>query len=135
MVPPLERLAESLSTVTYFGVKRRVIVLTFTSPDGSKNPYGGIVSEKLTTELVKKNTFTMLDRIVNERILKEKSLSLESPQDITTLRNIGEALQLDMIVTGIISPYQNGVFVNARLIDIKSGTISKAEEVYVLIDG
>ncbi len=77
----------------------------------------------------------VLDRMVNERSLKEKGLSLESSPDLATLRKIGEVLNVDVLVTGIISPYQDGVFVNTRLIEIKSGLILKAEEVYVRIDG
>ncbi|MDZ4726405.1 MAG: FlgO family outer membrane protein [Leptospira sp.] len=134
-IPPLEKLAISLSEKGFLVNKQRLIVLTFTSTEGTANVYGNILSEKLTTELVKKDRFSVLDRMVNEKTLREKSLSLESSLDIATLRKIGEVLNLDVIVTGIISPYQNGVFVNTRLIDIKTGLILKAEEVYVLIDG
>lgn len=135
ILPPLEKLATSLSEKGFLGNKQRLIVLTFTETDGTKNIYGNILSEKLTTELVKKDRFMILDRMVNERSLKEKGLSLESSPDLATLRKIGEALNVDVLVTGIISPYQDGVFVNTRLIEIKSGLILKAEEVYVLIDG
>jgi TolB-like protein len=135
ILPPLEKLALSLSEKGFLVNKQRLIVLTFTATDGSKNLYGNILSEKLTTELVKKDRFMILDRMVNERSLKEKGLSLESSPDLATLRKIGEVLNVDVLVTGIISPYQDGVFVNTRLIEIKSGLILKAEEVYVLIDG
>ncbi len=112
-----------------------MIVLTFTSSDGTSNIYGSILSEKLTTELVKKDRFHILDRMVNEKTLKERGLSLESSPDLETLRKIGDTLRVDVLVTGIISSYQNGVFVNTRLIEIKSGLILKAEEVFVRIDG
>ncbi len=135
ILPPLEKLATSLSEKGFLGNKQRLIVLTFTATDGTKNVYGNILSEKLTTELVKKDRFMILDRMVNERTLMEKGLSLESSPDLATLRKIGEALNVDVLVTGIISPYQDGVFVNTRLIEIKSGLILKAEEVFVLIDG
>jgi len=132
---PLERLAGSLSEGGLLPSRHRLIVLTFTNGDGTRNPYGAILAEKLTTELVKKNRFLVLDRMVHEKILKERELSLESDQNLATLRKIGESLKLDYIVTGIVSPYQEGVFVNCRLIDLKSGLISKAEEVFVFTDG
>jgi TolB-like protein len=135
VLPPLEQLALSLSEKGFLGNRQRMIVLTFTSTDGSKNIYGNILSEKLTTELVKKDRFMILDRMVNEKALKDKSLSLESSPDLATLRKIGDVLNVDVLVTGIISPYQDGVFINTRLIEIKTGLILKAEEVYVLIDG
>lgn len=135
VLPPLEKLATSLSEKGFMVNKQRLIVLTFTATDGASNIYGNILSEKLTTELVKKDRFMVLDRMVNERSLKEKGLSLQSSPDLSTLRKIGEVLNVDVLVTGIISPYQDGVFINTRLIEIKSGLILKAEEVYVLIDG
>jgi TolB-like protein len=135
ILPPLEQLAVSLSEKGFLVNKQRMIVLTFTSSDGTSNIYGSILSEKLTTELVKKDRFHILDRMVNEKTLKERGLSLESSPDLETLRKIGDTLRVDVLVTGIISSYQNGVFVNTRLIEIKSGLILKAEEVFVRIDG
>ncbi len=134
-IPPLEKLANSLSEGGVISQRKRLIVLTFTNGDGSKNPYGQILAEKLTTELVKKDKYLVLDRMVHERILKEKDLGLETDQNMATLRKIGEVLKLDVIVTGIVSGYQDGVYVNSRLIEIKSGLILKAEEVFVPIDG
>ncbi|MCZ8155589.1 MAG: FlgO family outer membrane protein [Leptospira sp.] len=131
----MEQLAVSLSEKGFLVNKQRMIVLTFTSSDGTSNIYGSILSEKLTTELVKKDRFHILDRMVNEKTLKERGLSLESSPDLETLRKIGDTLRVDVLVTGIISSYQNGVFVNTRLIEIKSGLILKAEEVFVRIDG
>lgn len=133
--PPLERLANSLSDGGVISQRRRLIVLTFTNGDGTKNPYGQILAEKLTTELVKKDKYLVLDRMVHERILKEKDLGLETDQNMATLRKIGDVLKLDVIVTGIVSGYQDGVYVNSRLIEIKSGLILKAEEVFIPIDG
>ncbi|TGN19786.1 curli production assembly/transport component CsgG domain protein [Leptospira idonii] len=134
-LPPLEQLAISLSEKGFLVNKQRMIVLTFTNTDGTKSPYGTILSEKLTTELVKKDRFLVLDRMAMEKTLKEKGLSLDSDLDMATLRKIGEVLNVDILVTGILSAYQGGVFINTRLIDIKTGLILKAEEVYVLIDG
>ncbi|WP_167884303.1 FlgO family outer membrane protein [Leptospira ilyithenensis] len=134
LTPPLEQLAVSLSEKGLMFNKQRLIVLTFTGTDGGKNQYGPLLSEKLTTELVKKDRFHILDRMVHERALKEKGLSLETNGDMATLRKIGEELKVDILVTGIVSAYQDGLFVNTRLIEIKSGLILKAEEVFVPID-
>jgi len=132
---PLERLASSLSEGGILPAKDRLLVLSFTNSDGSPNPYGKILAEKLTTELVKRDRFYVLDRMVHDRILKEQGLSLETDQNLATLRQIGAVLQLQFLVTGIVSPYQEGVFVNCRLIDLKTGLIRKAEEVFVFTDG
>lgn len=133
--PPLEQLATSLSEKGFYFQPERLVVLTFLDNEGKKSPYGDILAEKLTTELVKRDRFQILDRLANQKVLKEAGLSLDSPTDTATLRKIGEVLKLDVIITGIVTPYQDGVFVNTRLIEIKTGLILKADEVYVRIDG
>lgn len=135
VVPPLEQLAVSLSEKGFYFQPQRLIVLTFLDQEGKKSPYGEILAEKLTTELVKKDRFQILDRLANQKVLKEAGLGLDSPTDTATLRKIGDVLKLDVIITGIVTPYQDGVFVNTRLIEIKTGLILKADEVYVRIDG
>lgn len=134
-VPPLEQLAVSLSEKGFYFQPQRLVVLTFLDHEGKKSPYGDILAEKLTTELVKRDRFQILDRLANEKVLKEAGLGLDAPTDTATLRKIGDVLKLDVIITGIVTPYQDGVFVNTRLIEIKSGLILKADEVYVRIDG
>lgn len=134
-VPPLEQLAVSLSEKGFYFQPQRLVVLTFLDNEGKKSPYGEILAEKLTTELVKKDRFQILDRLANQKVLKEAGLGLDAPTDTATLRKIGDVLKLDVIITGIVTPYQDGVFVNTRLIEIKSGLILKADEVYVRIDG
>nr|WP_244310320.1 FlgO family outer membrane protein [Leptospira noumeaensis] len=134
-VPPLEQLATSLSESGLYFQPQRLVVLTFLDHEGKKSPYGEILAEKLTTELVKKNRFQILDRLANQKVLNEAGLGLDIPTDTATLRKIGDVLKLDVIITGIVTPYQDGVFVNTRLIEIKSGLILKADEVYVRIDG
>ncbi|TGK54594.1 FlgO family outer membrane protein [Leptospira kanakyensis] len=133
--PPLEQLATSLSESGFYFKPQRLVVLTFLDNEGKKSPYGEILAEKLTTELVKKERFQILDRLANQKVLKEAGLGLDIPTDTATLRKIGDVLKLDVIITGIVTPYQDGVFVNTRLIEIKSGLILKADEVYVRIDG
>lgn len=134
-IPPLEQLAISLSEKGFYFQPQRLVVLTFLDNEGKKSPYGEILAEKLTTELVKKDRFQILDRLANQKVLKEAGLGLDSSTDTATLRKIGDVLKLDVIITGIVTPYQDGVFVNTRLIEIKSGLILKADEVYVRIDG
>ncbi|TGL41372.1 FlgO family outer membrane protein [Leptospira perdikensis] len=133
--PPLEQLAVSLSEKGFYFQPQRLVVLTFLDNEGKKSPYGEILAEKLTTELVKKDRFQILDRLANQKVLKEAGLGLDASTDTATLRKIGDVLKLDVIITGIVTPYQDGVFVNTRLIEIKSGLILKADEVYVRIDG
>ncbi|MDF3820356.1 FlgO family outer membrane protein [Leptospira sp. 96542] len=134
VTPPLEQLAISLSEKGYLIQKERLIVLTFLDNLGKKSTYGEILAEKLTTELVKKDRFLILDRLAHQKILEKEGLSLDSSVDTSTLRKVGGVLGIQKVITGIVTPYQNGVFINTRLIEIQTGLILKADEVYVRID-
>jgi TolB-like protein len=132
---PIEILAKSLSLGGFRLRGKRVIVLTFYDRDETRlEPrFGELISEKLTTELVKIGDFQILDRGIYGKILQNKGLSLDGNVDMATLKKIAEALQVDGVITGILYKYRDGIFVNTRLLDIDSGVILKAEEVFVVV--
>lgn len=134
--PPqaLERLAISLSDYGWVWARERVLVLTLHDNLGKKSPYGEILAEKITTELVKRDRFRVLDRLTHTKKLEEAGLSLDISVDPTTLRKLGEVLQLSYVIIGIVTPFQEGAFVNVRLVEIPSGLILRADEVFIRLD-
>lgn len=134
---PIGILASSLSDGGFRLRGKRVIVLTFYDRDNSrKDPrIGELISEKLTTELVKKDQFHVLDRGIYGKILRGKGLNLNGDIDMLTMKKIADQLKVDGIITGIIYEYGDGIFVNARLLEVESGLILKAEEVFVAVNG
>lgn len=133
---PIQILANSLSEGGFKLKDKKIIVLTFYDKDKNliKPRLGELISEKLTTELVKKGSFQVLDRGIYGKVLSSKGLSLNGDMDIATMGKVASALELDGIITGIMYKYGDGIFVNARLLEIKTGLILKAEEVFVAVD-
>ncbi|WCL47630.1 FlgO family outer membrane protein [Leptospira sp. GIMC2001] len=135
---PIEYIAKSLSESGFRLKGKRVLVMTFTDRDskaGEKdNRLGELLAEKITTELVKQSDFSILDRGIHGKILKANKLNLDADVDQDTMKKIGKTLNVDGLVTGILYKYRNGVFLNARLIDIESGLILKAEEIFLVIN-
>lgn len=134
---PIQILAESLSEGGFRIRGKKIIVLTFYDRDNQNaDPrLGELISEKLTTELVKRNQFQVLDRGIYGKILRSKGMSLNGDVDMSQMKKIGSQLGVDGIITGIIYKYGDGIFVNVRLLEIDSGLILKAEEVFVAISG
>lgn len=134
---PMEILARSLSQGGFKIRGKRIIVLTFYDRDGDRvDPrLGELISEKLTTELVKKGDFQVLDRGIYGKHLRTKGLNLNGDVDMATTRKIARELQVDGIVTGILYKYGEGIFVNARFLEVESGLILKAEEVFLAVNG
>lgn len=133
---PIAILANSLSEGGFRIQGKRVIVLTFYDRDNANaDPrLGELLSEKLTTELVKKGQFRMLDRGIYGKVLRAKKMSLAGDVNMLRMKKIAGELQVDGIITGIIYKYGDGIFVNARLLEVETGLILKAEEVFVAVN-
>lgn len=127
--PPMRIIADSFSEK--IGQKKlKIIVLTFTEMNGREHDFGTVLSEKLSTELAKKKNIIIFDRLLFQKKLAENNLSLKGGVGLDAMREIGNFLELDAIVTGLVSPYANGLDINCRLIDTKTGRILAAEEAY-----
>ncbi|MEM7182383.1 MAG: FlgO family outer membrane protein [Spirochaetota bacterium] len=126
---PMRIIADSLSQK--IGKKKlKLMVLTFTDMRGNEHNFGDVLSEKLSTELAKKDNVVILDRLLFQKKLAQNDLSLQGGIDLESMRAIGNFLELDAVVTGLVSPYANGLDINCRLIDTRSGKILAAEETY-----
>ncbi|MCB1190567.1 MAG: hypothetical protein H7A23_26940 [Leptospiraceae bacterium] len=108
----------------------RIIVLSFTTISGKEHKLGNILAEKLTTELAKSTNMKVLDRLMYSPELEKNDLSLNGGVVLEDLKKIGKLFSLDAIVTGIVSNNVNGLDINCRMIDPKTGYIIGAEEVF-----
>lgn len=126
---PMERIAETL-TKKIPAQNSRVIVLTFTTTDGTEHKLGSLFAEKLTTDIVRRGNVIVLDRILFSKRLQENQLTLSSASDLNEIRRIGELLGVHAIVTGMITSFNNGYGLNCRIIDPKTGFILAAEEAF-----
>ena len=124
---PFEKISETIAG-SVPDSKMRAIVLTFVGQDGDPHRYGQIFAEKLTTELAKKKKMILLDRFVYFKKVKESGMSLHSTPDLQTIRQLGELLDVHLVVIGIVTPFTNGYELNCRAIEVKTGLIMGAEE-------
>jgi curli biogenesis system outer membrane secretion channel CsgG len=99
-------------------------VAGFSYSDGRDSRDGGVVSERLTTELVKSNRFKVIERKEIERVFEELKLQLSGAVNIKTVQETGKLLGGDILIVGTITdlPDQH-VEINARLVEIGSGEI------------
>jgi len=128
---PRSTFAKIADTLASDGKERKLIVLTFLNSEGRDHKMGNMFAEKLTTELVKQKNFTVLDRVLFSKKLKEHSIDLSSSPDLNYVKKIGELLSVDAVVAGVVTPAAaSGFDINARLIDAKTGMILSAEEAF-----
>ncbi len=127
---PMEKIAETLSKNSSRNPPLQLIVLSFTLTNGKPHKLGRVIAEKVTTELVKKGNLKIFDRLMFEKILQDNQITLNGAIDISLAKKIGEILKLDAIVMGTISHSGQGVDINCRIIDSRTGMIISAEETF-----
>jgi len=102
---------------------QRVVLLPFESPPD--DPQAGMHIGKLfEMYLLQSGLYRIAERGEVDKILKEKVWGGKAAIDPKTLQEIGDLLQVDGIVFGLVSQYNRfNLGFTARLVSVKSGLI------------
>ncbi len=90
---------------------------------------GKIVAEWFTTALVKEGRFEVVERRLLNKVLDEQNLHMTGLIDSDSTASVGRILGVKTIISGSVMKLQNILEVNARIIDVESGSIVAAESV------
>lgn len=90
---------------------------------------GRIVAEWFVTALVRTGRFDVVERALLEKIIAEHKLSLSGIIDEQTASEMGKLLGVKVIISGSVMKLHNVLEVNARIIDVETGSIIAAENV------
>lgn len=102
---------------------QRVVVLPFQSP--SEDPQAGLhISRLFEIYLLQSGIYRIAERGEADKILKEKVWGGKTGVDPKTLQEIGDLLQVDGIIFGLVSQYNRfNLGFTARLVSVKSGLV------------
>jgi TolB-like protein len=89
-----------------------------------------IVSEWLITGLVETGRFEVIERRLLEKLLEEHRLGMTGIAEPESVAQLGKILGVKVIVSGTILSFDNIVEINARLINVETGSIIAAEKVH-----
>ncbi len=111
--------------------KIKIAVLDFKTQgnDFGTKDIGKIVAEWLITAFVNEGRFEVIERRLLEQILEEQQMSQSGLVDQDTASAIGKLLGVKVIISGSVSKLQNFMEVNARIVDVETGSIITAESV------
>lgn len=84
-----------------------------------------LLGNYLRTEISKIESYEVMDRYDQIDISKEKNLSIDDCYGKLCLVEVGKALNVDKMLTGLIDPYGETIVLTLNLIDVKTGTIEK----------
>lgn len=90
---------------------------------------GKIVAEWLITALVQEGRFDVIERRLLEQVLKEQNLGASGVVDAQSASKIGKVLGARIVISGSVIKLPRFAEVNARLIDVETGSILAAESV------
>lgn len=122
-----------LSDATCYGEfkKTKIAVLDFELRGDSfkTKDMGGIVAEWFTTTLVQDGRFEVVERALLQKIIEEQKLGMTGLIDESSSAEIGKILGVRTIITGSVLQFGETIEVNARIINVKSGSIVAAENI------
>jgi TolB-like protein len=102
-------------------------VTGFAYADGRASGDGTVISERLTTELVKRPGLRVVERKTLEKIFAELKLQQSGAIGPDTAKKLGQLLGADWVLVGTLSELPGGLLeLNARLVDAESGRIISA---------
>lgn len=90
---------------------------------------GGIVAEWFTTSLVKDGRFEVIERALLQKIISEQKLGMTGLINESSSTQLGQILGVKTIITGSVLQIDQKIEVNARIINVKTGSIVAAENI------
>jgi curli biogenesis system outer membrane secretion channel CsgG len=114
---------------------KKIAVANFSYPDGSAAGDGDIVSERLTTELVRLEKFRVAERREIQKVLGELKLQSSGATGSDPIKDLGKVLGADWLILGTLTELEGGrIEINARLVGVESGEILGAAGIKVKKD-
>ena len=109
------------------GEDKAVAVAGFSYSDGRDSHDGGVVAERITTELVKAKKFKVIERKEIEKVFEELKLHRSGAIDSDSAKEIGKMLGADWVVIGTLTELPDKQLeLNARIAGVESGEIINA---------
>lgn len=110
--------------------KIKVAVLDFqTEGNFEDKDVGKIVAEWLTTGLVEAGRFEIVERRLLKKIIDEQKIGASGLIDRDSTARLGRVLGVQTVVSGTVIKLDNSVEINARLLNVETGTILAAEKI------
>jgi TolB-like protein len=120
----MEELSQQISKQVIGDKKLALAVADFTDLKGNDTCLGSFLAEQLTPHLYQTNKFTLLERTLLNKVIKEQKVSLNELTDPKTAIRLGRIMNAGAIVTGSVTDLGEILRVNVELINAETGVIS-----------
>jgi len=114
------------------GKGKKIAVLEFSYADGKQSAGGKIIQERIITAFSKNRRFTLIERSLLEKVMKELNLSHSGIVDKKDIKKIGEISGADWLLLGTLNDVKKGkTEVNARVVVARTAEILSAADCLV----
>ena len=104
--------------------KIALVPFSYSGTGATDDGGGSVVSDRLTTKIVKLKKFKVIDRESLQKVLEEQKLQTSGVVDPETAKKLGKILGVEAIITGSLTNMSGGmVEVNAKLIRTETAEI------------
>jgi curli biogenesis system outer membrane secretion channel CsgG len=114
---PYKAMAQELYESSELPVNSKIAIMPFTYGKDKKSDVGIMISERLTTRIVKLHKFKVIERQMLENVMQELHLEGSGIADAETTKKLGKVLGVEAIITGTVLDIDaNKAEINARVI-------------------
>lgn len=125
----LDRIAKELSAASGKMAKPLVAIIPPSYIDGRESTAGIMISERLTTRLVKRGDLEVVERALLDKVAKEIKFQMSDFVAAESATRVGEMLGVEAVVTGTIMELDDDrVELNIRLIQTKTAKVLMASD-------
>ncbi|MFQ3675046.1 MAG: FlgO family outer membrane protein [Endomicrobiia bacterium] len=133
-----DRMAREFSEVSSLLKDGKIAIVPFAYTDGRKSEGGVVISERLTTRIVKLKKLKVIERQMLEKVLQELHLESTGVVGSEGAKQIGKVLGVEAIITGTLMDIgATRTEINARMIHTETAEIiaTSSAEVDKVWDG
>lgn len=92
---------------------------------------GDAITEILSTQLAGIEGISVVERSLLNKVLEEQKFTFSTLFDESTASKVGKLVGAEYVLTGSIIRSDNGYIMNARLINVETGTVKFAESIEI----
>ena len=121
---PYRQMAQELSESSHLLTNPKIAIIPFRYLDKRKSAAGDIISERLTTRIVKIGKLKVIERQLLENVMQELHFETTGAVDMESTKQLGKVLGVEAIINGTIMEIGEArVEVNARIIKTETAEV------------
>lgn len=127
-----DKLARELAEVSISTGIPKIAIIPFSYVDKRKSDAGIVISERLTTRMVKLKKCKVIERQLLENVMQELHLEATGVVDVETTKKLGKVLGVEALITGtLMDAADESAEINARTINAETAEVLATSSVEV----